>query len=337
MNQEGQTTDNTTRTPAYDDQVAQQNVLSAESAETVPNTAPSASRRKRMISAEERKKRQRKKRIRKILNIAIPGILLITFIVFGILFLIDFHEYRVASRAYKELDSHIEEKGVATAKSVAPPVSRQMLSNQDESMAEPVEEEMVFDYPDLDIDFAALEQVNPDFVGILYIPALDLRYPVVHSKDNQEYLKKTYDGIPNSAGAIFLDYLANADMEDKNTFIFGHNMRNQSMFGSLKRFVNEEELAATDPYVYFYTSDCVRKYEIFAYYFSYVGSDAYQNFTGEEGYDEYVRKAMENTLFLNQEVDLSVRPNILSLSTCSGGDHVRRLLIHSALIGKAYY
>ena len=188
-----------------------------------------------------------------------------------------------------------------------------------------------------DIDFAALTQVNKDFVGILYIPSLDLRYPVVHSKDNQEYLHKTYDGITNSAGAIFLDYLASADMEDKNTFIFGHNMRNQSMFGSLKRFVNEEELAASDPYVYFYTSDCVRKYEIFSYYFSYVGSDAYQNFVGDEGYDEYVRKALENSLFVNDLVDLSMRPNILTLSTCSGTEHVRRLLVHSALIGKAFY
>jgi sortase B len=301
--------------------------------------APSASKRKRMLTAEERKKRRRKKKIRKIIRIAIPAALLIAFIVFGVLFLIDFHEYRVASQAYKELDSHIQEKGVKTAKSVSVPASAQMISLQDEtSEAEPVEEEaMVFDYPDLDIDFAALTQVNKDFVGILYIPSLDLRYPVVHSKDNQEYLKKTYDGITNSAGAIFLDYLASSDMEDKNTFIFGHNMRNQSMFGSLKRFVNEEELAASDPYVYFYTSDCVRKYEIFSYYFSYVGSDAYQNFVGDDGYDEYVRKAKENSLFLNDVVDLSQRPNILTLSTCSGTEHVRRLLVHSALIGKAFY
>ncbi|MCR5093210.1 MAG: class B sortase [Lachnospiraceae bacterium] len=312
--------------------------VQADAPQAAP-AAPSASKRKRMLTAEERKKRRRKKKIRKIIRIAIPAALLIAFIVFGVLFLIDFHEYRVASQAYKELDSHIQEKGVKTAKSVSVPASAQMISLQDEtSEAEPVEEEaMVFDYPDLDIDFAALTQVNKDFVGILYIPSLDLRYPVVHSKDNQEYLKKTYDGITNSAGAIFLDYLASSDMEDKNTFIFGHNMRNQSMFGSLKRFVNEEELAASDPYVYFYTSDCVRKYEIFSYYFSYVGSDAYQNFVGDDGYDEYVRKAKENSLFLNDVVDLSQRPNILTLSTCSGTEHVRRLLVHSALIGKAFY
>ena len=160
---------------------------------------------------------------------------------------------------------------------------------------------------------------------------------MVHSKDNEDYLHKTFDGIVNSSGAIFLDFLGNADLEDKNTFIFGHNMRNGSMFGSLKKFTTDDTLAANDPYIYIYTSDCVRKYEIFAYYFSFVGSDAYKNFAGDDGYDEYVRKAKANSLFVNDEVDLTMRPNILSLSTCSGTEHVRRLLVQSVLIGKAPY
>ncbi|MCR5675363.1 MAG: class B sortase [Lachnospiraceae bacterium] len=280
---------------------------------------------------EFRRKRRKRKKIRRVLNIAVPAVLLVCFVVFGILFLHDYHEYKIAKDAYKKLDSFVQEKKeTASAKSVSAPVVR-----TPEASAEETVEEVTFDYPDLDIDFAALEHVNPDFVGVLYIPSLDLRYPVVHSRDNEEYLHKTFDGIANSSGAIFLDYLANKNMEDKNTFIFGHNMRNGSMFGALKKFTQDDNLAANDPYVYFYTSDCVRKYEIFAYYFSFVGSDAYQNFAGDNGYDEYVRKAKTNTLFINNEVDLSGRPNILSLSTCSGTEHVRRLLIHSALIGKA--
>ena len=256
-------------------------------------------------------------------------VLLAMFVIFGILFIKDFREYQIAKNSYKKLDELVEDKGVVTVKSL--PVA---VSEDPEEVAD-VPEPPAFEYPDLGIDFPALMQVNPGFVGVLYVPSLDLRYPVVHSKDNQEYLGLTFDGVKNTSGAIFLDYLADPDMEDRNTFIFGHNMRNGTMFGSLKKFTQDETLAANDPYVYFYTKDAVRKYEIFSYYFSYVGSDAYQNFAGDDGYDEYVRKAKENSLFINDVVDLSVRPNILTLSTCSGTEHVRRLLVHSALIGKA--
>ena len=285
--------------------------------------------RKSNAAGETKEKRRRNKKIARIINLAIPVVLLAMFVIFGILFIKDFREYQIAKNSYKKLDELVEDKGVVTVKSL--PVA---VSEDPEEVAD-VPEPPAFEYPDLGIDFPALMQVNPDFVGVLYVPSLDLRYPVVHSKDNKEYLGLTYDGVKNTSGSIFLDYLADPDMEDRNTFIFGHNMRNGTMFGSLKKFTQDETLAANDPYVYFYTKDAVRKYEIFSYYFSYVGSDAYQNFAGDDGYDEYVRKAKENSLFINDVVDLSVRPNILTLSTCSGTEHVRRLLVHSALIGKA--
>ncbi len=290
---------------------------------------------KRKLSPRERELRRKRKKRRKILRViyyAIPLVLLVLFVVFGILFIRDYREYAVAKKAYNALDENIEERGVVTARSL--PVNLHMQSGEEEEI---FPEEVTFDYPELDIDFAAFAQVNPDFVGVLYIPSLELRYPVLQGKDNEEYLHKTYDGITNSAGAIFLDYLASRSMEDRNSFIFGHNMKNGSMFGSLKKFVTDDTLAAGDPYIYFYTSECVRKYEIFSFYYSFVGSDAYQNFAGDSGYDEYTEKALRNSIFINNEVDLSGRPNLLTLSTCSGTEHVKRLLVHAALIGKAAY
>ncbi|MBR4530463.1 MAG: sortase [Lachnospiraceae bacterium] len=283
----------------------------------------------------DREKRRKRKKILRKVGYLVPVALFAMFIIFGILFIRDYREYKIAKDAYKELDSLVQEKGMATAKSL--PMAVRTSDDEEDDEFVVTEPEVTFEYPDLEIDFPALKQVNPDFVGVLYVPALEMRYPVVRSKDNEDYLHKTFDGITNSAGAIFLDYLGNPDMEDKNTFLFGHNMRNGSMFGSLKKFTQDDTLAAKDPYVYFYTSDCVRKYEIFSYYFSFVGSDAYQNFTGDDGYDAYVKKSRENSLFVNDDVDFTNRPNILSLTTCSGTEHVRRLLVQSALIGKAAY
>ena len=95
---------------------------------------------------------------------------------------------------------------------------------------EETEEVQVKNYPDLQIDFANLKKTNPDFRGWLYFPALDISYPVVQGEDNNYYLKHSFEGESVNAGCIFMDCEASADWSDRNTFVFGHNMRDESMF-----------------------------------------------------------------------------------------------------------
>lgn len=204
-------------------------------------------------------------------------------------------------------------------------------------------------YPDMDIDFAAMRRINPDLVGILCIPSLDLCYPVVQGKTDTEYLKKTFYGTENGSGCIFMDTATNPDLSDANTFLFGHNMKNGTMFGSLKRLYQEENLCREDPYLYFYSEKTVRKYEIFSYYVTEADSDAYQGIADEADYDAYVRKAKERSLYASgSSTDLSKyvstdltaaltgpRPALLTLSTCSGpAGGTQRFLVHSVSCGE---
>ena len=115
-----------------------------------------------------------------------------------------------------------------------------------------------------------------------------------------------------------MDCGASADWSDRNTFVFGHNMRDESMFGAFKNLLKGTASCEENPYFYIYTEDKVYIYEIFSY-------------------DDYVQWATEHSLYAS-DADLSDRGNIVSLSTCYGSSGTkRRALIHGVLTETAVY
>lgn len=192
-------------------------------------------------------------------------------------------------------------------------------------------------YPDLQLDIEALEAMNGDFRGWLYFPALDISYPVVQGEDNSYYLKHAFDGEKLYAGCIFMDYGASSDWSDRNTFVFGHNMRDGSMFGTFKQLLDDTTLCEEQPYFYIYTEEWVYTYQIISYYQTKSSSDRYMVFETDDTYDAYTEWALENSLYKTR-VDLSDRPNIVSLSTCYGSAGTsRRIMIHGVMSAKEPY
>lgn len=88
----------------------------------------------------------------------------------------------------------------------------------------------------LQTDLSALQRINSDVIGWILIPGTDVNYPLLHTTDNSTYLHTAWDGSYNQAGSIFMETRTNPDMEDFNTIIYGHNMRNGSMFATLMRY-----------------------------------------------------------------------------------------------------
>ena len=179
-----------------------------------------------------------------------------------------------------------------------------------------------------------LKAINDDFVAWLYFPYFDISYPVVQETEIDEYLKKTFDGTRNIAGCLFTDILSSADFCGMHDIIFGHNMRNGSMFGKLKKLSQTEDrnLIKENPYIYVYTEKAVFKYEIFAYYITTVGSDAYSVVTTDDEYDDFLKYIATNSVYdMPADLDMSSHPSILTLSTCSGrSGSGRRFVIHAA-------
>ena len=113
------------------------------------------------------------------------------------------------------------------------------------------------------IDFAELKGVNEDIVGWLKISALDISYPVVQGTDNDYYLHRTFEGVENFAGCLFVNSGNSADFTDQNTIVYGHNMKNGSMFGKLKKF-QEEETFRKSKYFWMFTENFIYQYRIFS-------------------------------------------------------------------------
>ena len=249
----------------------------------------------------------------------------------------------VVFRGYRMVDAVVSEKRAAQsyadlADTVGGRIEEESEADPSPETA-PAEEDapvQVF-YPDLQLDIETLESMNGDFRGWLYFPALELSYPIVQGEDNSYYLKHAFDGEKLTAGCIFMDYGASPDWSDRNTFVFGHNMKDGSMFGTFKKLINDVTLCEEEPYFYIYTKDWVYTYQVFSYYKTKSSSDRYMTFTDDATYDAYTGWALQNTLF-DSHADLSERPNIVSLSTCYGSAGTsRRILIHGAMTAKEPY
>ena len=93
------------------------------------------------------------------------------------------------------------------------------------------------------VDFDALKKINPDIVAWIRIEGLGIDYPVVQGEDNEHYLNYTFRGEKNAAGSIFLDCRNQADFSDPKIILYGHNMKNGSMFGSLKKYQEDGVLS----------------------------------------------------------------------------------------------
>ena len=119
------------------------------------------------------------------------------------------------------------------------------------------------------IDFAALQRINPEIVGWLYVPQIGVDSPILTGQTDTEYLTKDFEGAYSPLGSIFT--FAGARISDSQVYLFAHNMASGQMFGSLKQFTNDAFLAARsptgpcgkkDPQAYLYTPERVRKLQV---------------------------------------------------------------------------
>ena len=275
------------------------------------------------------KPKSKKKKKQSFIHYLIPTVLFISMIVFGGLFLRDFLEYRAAEDEYASLQDHI----------VISEEPKKEKASEDEFDDEAEEEPVDLLHPHFQIDYGALSGVNADFTAVLHVPALSITYPVVKSKDNEEYLHRTFEGKANFAGSIFLDANAKGSYDHKNTFIFGHNMKNGTMFGKLKYFLRDDQLANSNPYVFLCRPEGITRYRIFSYYLTTVESPIYNDFEGDKGYDQYLSLVQRLSSYRNypkDSIDFSQRPDIITLSTCSGPSGGNQRFIVQAALEEVY-
>lgn len=155
-------------------------------------------------------------------------------------------------------------------------------------------------YPEKKRNLKELLKQNSDCIGWIYIPGTAVNYPVMHTPSNpQKYLRRDFYGNYSQSGVPFLD--ARCDLKSTNLIIYGHNMRNGTMFSELKNYVNAD-FRKTHPIIEFETANGIYKFNVI---------DVKITDTTDEKYNEIY----------------SSDGRFLTLSTCYGNRKSVRILV----------
>lgn len=180
---------------------------------------------------------------------------------------------------------------------------------------EETEDETPKETAPIEVDFEALKKTNKDIIGWLYSEGTPINLPVMQSADNEYYLRRMFDGTGNSAGTLFADYRNAKDFSDSNTIIYGHNMKNKEMFGTLPDY-KEQAYFDEHPVLWLLTPDGDYKVVLVAGYVTPTSSEVYSVDQSEEGTLAAIRQAIEYSTF-KTEVEIAKGDRFLTLSTCS--------------------
>ncbi len=194
----------------------------------------------------------------------------------------------------------------------------------------PLSEDMGFLW---ELDIEALQATNEDVIGWIVIPDSEIDYPLLQGEDNEYYLNAAWDGTHNIAGSIFMECRNNTNFSDFNTIIYGHNMRNGSMFASLKDY-SEQEYYEKHPEIYIVDENGVKRYEVVSAYYADVTWDTYRLVFNDEVTKQKLLEFSTAQSEIETELTPNVKDRILTLSTCTGhGDYNYRWVVQAVLTG----
>lgn len=224
---------------------------------------------------------------------------------------------------YQEADGVYEEISRDSVQ-IAASESRKESSNQEQG-------QVMSEICPITVDFQVLKELNPDIVGWIYGENTKINYPVVQGKDNEYYLTRMPDQKENASGSIFMDCRNREISSLTNQILYGHHMKNGSMFAGLMKYKSQEYYKAHS-YFYYLTEDKKYRLEILRGQVTRGTSDFYRTeFSSEEDKETCVRlwnKASCLTPLFTEEVNAP----LMTLSTCSYETADARFVLQGQLI-----
>ena len=230
-------------------------------------------------------------------------------------------EYRQGEKAYEELEQFVSIPETTRSKNVG---KQETVPGQETQPAETEEETL---WPE--VDFEALWEVNEDVVGWIYIPDTKVNYPIVQGKDNDRYLYRLIDGSSNSAGSIFLDADNLPDFSEKNSSIYGHNMKNGTMFADVTGYKSQEFYDA-HPFALLLTPEKNYVVHLFSGYVTDAWADAWDTDFSTEQYQKWLEKRVQKSCF-QAELAPTAEDCVLTFSTCTYETDDGRFVVHGVL------
>lgn len=183
----------------------------------------------------------------------------------------------------------------------------------------------------ISVDFDALRKINPDVVGWIYSEDTPINYPVLQGETNDEYIYHTIEKQYNSSGSIFMDSFNDPALTDYNTVLYGHHMKNGSMFASIKKY-SKQEYADEHPVLWYLTPERNYRLTVFSGFVDAPDSKVYSLFLDRIDFELYLDRARKKNNF-KQSAEASMLgdsdiDHIMVLSTCDYSyDNARYVLV----------
>lgn len=266
---------------------------------------------------KKKKKPKRKKTKFDYIRYTVMGIAAIVFLFAGYNLWSIYDEYSTGEETYEDaLDSFISDGEVTLAA-----VTGDVVSTNKE-------------FKKTAINFEEVQKINPHIIGWIQFEGISvINYPILrHPEETNYYLRRMYNHESNTAGSIFVGIENGKEFTDYNTFIYGHNMKNLSMFGRLKKYKDESFFKGKE-FFWIYTPKANYRYQIFSIHEAKIDSGNFKTFKGKgETFTEYVTKAKEDSIY-DTGVSVTGDERIVTLSTCTARGDKWRLLVQAKLIG----
>lgn len=181
------------------------------------------------------------------------------------------------------------------------------------------------------VDFAALRQRNPEVVGWIYCEDSVINYPILRGEDNDFYLHHDIDGKESRSGSIFMDTENEAGFGDLNTVLYGHHMKDKSMFASIEYWA-DQAYYESHPVMWILTPEQDYRVDLFSGYTISAFSDTYRLFSeaGEEFQTYLTDMASKSDFQVN--VSLEGDAHYVLLSTCAYSFEDARYVLHGKLV-----
>lgn len=195
-------------------------------------------------------------------------------------------------------------------------------------------EAVEIDYATQSIDFDALQKVNRDIYAWITIPNTKVDYPIFqHGQDNTYYLNHNVDGSQGYPGCIYTEKYTKKDFLDFGTILYGHSMKNGTIFGSLYRY-EDRVFFQKNPYIYVYTPDKTFTYQIvIATDYDDSKIEGKFDMKTKEGVNRFLQSVLKiSTKNVREEFEVQDSTKILVLSTCKKDNDSRRYLVIGKLL-----
>lgn len=184
----------------------------------------------------------------------------------------------------------------------------------------------------IDVNFDNLKKINNDVVGWIKVNGTNINYPFVQSKDNKYYLTHSFSKSYNNAGWVFLDY-RNNNINNRNTIIYEHGRTDKTMFGTLRKVLNNGWINNTNNYVIKISTEKENSlWQIFSIYHIPTTNDYLQTeFKDKREYQRFLN-ILKNRSNHNFNTSITSNDTILTLSTCYNDSE--KMVVHAKLIKK---